>query len=89
MPPAVPDVEVAKKLGVDDLTEREEVHEKFRFGDGGALISCAAFRFPAASSSPPTIAISTGTATSRVQSATGESAHGSAPRMAARGGRAW
>eukprot|EP00959_Pyramimonas_sp_CCMP1952_P135731 2839554-Pyramimonas_sp.AAC.1 len=39
--------EALAELGISYLVEREGATEKFRFGDGGALMSYEAFRFPA------------------------------------------
>ena len=40
-------LEVLTEIGIEHLVEREEIQEKFRFGDGGTLMSYEAFRFPA------------------------------------------
>ncbi|CAK0841034.1 unnamed protein product, partial [Prorocentrum cordatum] len=46
-------LEVLKELGLDELVECETVIEKFRLGDGGTLMSCEAFRFPAVVAGTP------------------------------------
>ena len=43
------------EIGIDGLVKREEIQEKFRFGDGGTLMSYEAFRFPAVIAGMPVI----------------------------------